>query len=123
MKEDYYIGNLRKDSLEGKNKGWVVGNFMDAGARQTDKLEVKYWEFKKGETGHTEKISTTTEFTFVMEGEVAGTIDDREITLNKGEYIFIKPGVKNNIAKRALLDVKGITIKAPSDPAAKHVVE
>ena len=48
MDQNYYIGNLRNDSLNGGNNGWVVGKFMEDGVRQTDDLELKYWEFHAG---------------------------------------------------------------------------
>jgi len=123
MKENYYIGLLSKDSLEGKNNGWVVGKFMERGVRKSDQLEVKYWEFKKGDTGHKLKISRTIEFTYIIEGEVQGIVDGEEIIFKKGEYIVIKPEIENNVTQLALSDIKGITIKAPSDPSAKKEIE
>lgn len=120
---NYYIGDIRKDSLNGKNHGWVVGTFMDEGlVQKNDEVEIKYWEFPVGKIDHPTKISSVIEITLILEGSMSGEVDGKRIVLKKGDYIVIKPGTTNNTARYALEKVAGITIKAPSVMNSKKVV-
>jgi quercetin dioxygenase-like cupin family protein len=92
-----YLGNFKEDALNGQNKGWVVGTFMESGPRSTKAVEVKYWEFPVGETAHDKKVSATFETTFILASELHGEVDGRQIKLKKGEYVVVQPGVSNNI--------------------------
>ena len=49
-------------------------------------------------------------------------INGDEVEINAGDYIAIEPGTPNNLVVETLEDSAGITIKAPSDPAAKQVI-
>jgi len=49
MSDTYYTGKFREDGLNGPNRGWIVGTFMQDGPRKTDQVEIKYWEYKAGE--------------------------------------------------------------------------
>lgn len=120
--KNFYIGEFKKDAADPIYKGWFVGEFMKDEPRKNNQLEVKYWEFKKGKTTHPTKISETIECTIVLEGSMKGEVGQVPITLSKGEYIVIHPGIENNITQEALSDIKGFTIKAPSIPNAKKIV-
>lgn len=121
---NYYVGNLRHDATTNTHRGWVVGKFMEDGTvAKNDAVELLYWEFNPGLTGHPTKTSTIIEITIILEGSIAGEIEGKPIVLKKGQYIVIKPGTINNIAQNALERVVGLTIKAPSDPGAKTVVD
>jgi quercetin dioxygenase-like cupin family protein len=123
MIPNYYVGNLNYDAKNGGHRGWVVGTFMeDDTVRKNESVEILYWEFPKGQIDHPTKTSTIIEVTIIIEGSIAGDIEGKPLTLKKGEYIVIKPGTVNNIAKEALSHVVGLTIKAPSDPNAKKIV-
>jgi len=115
MSKRYYLGNIKSDAENSNHNGWVVGEFMEDPVRNTEAVEIKYWEFQPGVTGHATKTSTAYEVTILLEGEMMGAIDTEEITLRAGEYVAIQPGVENNLAKSAISFVRGITIKAPSD--------
>ena len=120
----YYIGNMRDDAKNGGHRGWVVGKFLEEGkVAKTDDVEILYWEFPPGKIDHPTKVSTIIEITIILKGKIAGNIEEKPIIISQGEYIVIKPGTVNNIAQNALEDVVGITIKAPSDPSAKKVVD
>lgn len=107
-------------------RGWIVGNFdRFKDGRKTEKVEIKHWYFKINEkASHPEKIQKKAiEITFVIKGQVQGTVDSNEIVLSKGEFVVIPPGVKNNLVKKVIKDCEGFTVKAPSDPADKVEME
>ena len=115
---DYYRGNFYRESAD--LRGWLLGRFM-AGkgvndARNTDKFEVKFWKFKKGEDAkHLPKYQkTATECTFILKGKIMGEIKSQPIVLEAGEYVVIPPGTVSNFPKTVIEDVEGLTIKAPS---------
>jgi mannose-6-phosphate isomerase-like protein (cupin superfamily) len=110
----YYKGEYKEDSKE--HGGWIVGRFLDD-VRKTETMEVKYWEFKKGEEGkHLMKFQLhATECNFIIEGKVRGVIDGNPITLEAGDYVLVKPGAVSNFIEEVIIEpVRGITIKAPS---------
>ena len=122
MNEDYYVGSYRDDGLNDPNHGWIVGRFKDAIPRKNDNVEIKYWEYGVGMTDHPLKESSIIECTFILSGKTRASIDGQEIILNTGDYIVIKPGIKNNTVVEILEPTTGLTIKAPSDPSAKKVL-
>ena len=120
---NYYVGNFKSDSTNDPNNGWLVGSFKEYGPRKTNDVEIKYWEYKKGENVKSYlKVSSIIECTFILKGSTKCLIDDDEIILNQGDYIVINPGVKNNTVSEILDDVQGLTIKAPSDTSAKTII-
>jgi len=120
----YYQGRYREEALKGKYHEWIIGSFIEeADARKTQAVEVKYWEFPVGPTRHPPKVSNTFACTLVLEGRVRGYVDATQIHLSAGDYIAISPLVPNNLVEMVLEPVKGLTIKAPSDPAAKRIIE
>jgi len=125
MNKSFYVGSYKEDGLKGPNRGWILGNFQDPPIdppRDSLDVEVKYWAFKAGPTGHKAKESAIIECTLILKGKVKGVINGQEVVLSAGEYFVIKPGVQSNIPTEALEDTEGLTIKAPSDPSAKKLV-
>lgn len=114
---NFFKGNYEKDADE--HKGWFVGIFME-GIRKTPLFEIKY--FDSNISAHATKISETLECTFVIQGQMSGIIDDKPITLKVGDYVVIPPGTPNNLAQKLSKDLKGFTIKSPSDPSAKKII-
>lgn len=124
MSNSYYIGDFRDDALNGPNRGWILGTFKQDEPRKNDAVEVKYWERKAGEApNHPTKVSATIECTLILKGKTRCMVDGQETTLKAGDYIVIQPGTPNNTVVEVLEDAAGITIKAPSDPAAKKVID
>lgn len=119
--ESFYIGNFKNDAETSGHKNWFIGEFIKEGARKTKAVEIKYWEFESGQTSHKTKIQGTIECTIILKGEIEGEVDGQEIKLQKGDYVVIKPGTPNNLVKHVVSLVKGLTIKAPSDPSAKEI--
>ena len=123
MSSNYYLGGFRKDGLDGPNRGWIVGTFIESEPRKNEEVEIKYWEFKAGEeVGHGTKVSAIIECTFILKGRTRCLVGDDEIELKQGDYIVIKPGTPNNTVVEIIEDAVGLTIKAPSDPTAKKLV-
>ena len=122
----YAIGDLRDEALHGGHRDWVVGSFVEDkfDPRFTEQLEVKYWEFVAGDnTGHEQvKESSTTEWTFLLEGRLRAIIGDDTFELGAGQYVLIHPNTPNNLISEVLEDAKGITVKSPSDPSAKQLI-
>jgi mannose-6-phosphate isomerase-like protein (cupin superfamily) len=115
----YYHGNFYNDSEEHpESRGWIVGQFLDVGkgARKTEKVEIKFWKFRKGEdTKHTSKHQKSAlECTLILKGRVSGEIDGEAVVLEENDYVVIPPGIENNFPTQILEDVVGLTIKAPS---------
>lgn len=94
---------------------FMAGKGVDD-ARNTDKFEIKFWKFKKGEDAkHLPKCQkTATECTFILKGKIAGEIASQPVVLEAGEYVVIPPGIVSNFPKTVIEDVEGLTIKAPS---------
>lgn len=123
MSISYYVGDFREDGLNGPNRGWIVGTFIDNTPRRNEEVEIKYWEYKAGEiVDHGIKVSAIIECTFILKGRTKCLVDSDEIELKQGDYIVIEPGTPNNTVAKILEDVAGLTIKAPSDPTAKQVI-
>ena len=121
---NYYVGEFRKDSIEGPNFGWIIGRFMKDPPRKNEEVEIKYWEFKVDEeSNHPKKVSSIIECTFVLSGKLKAIIDNEEIILKQGDYIVIKPGIMNNTISQVLENATGLTIKAPSDLNTKTILE
>ncbi|MCK4781665.1 cupin domain-containing protein [Candidatus Parcubacteria bacterium] len=116
----FYIGSYQKNAK--KRRGWIVGHFM-SGLCKTDRVEIKYWRFKKGEVVKKEYKTQccSVEVTIILQGKIDGEVDGREINLKAGEYIIIPPGVANAFPVNVYEDVEGLTIKSPSIPEDKII--
>jgi mannose-6-phosphate isomerase-like protein (cupin superfamily) len=122
MARNYYKGNYADDSRRGVNDGWIVGTFMEVGPRQTGDVEIKYWEYGDGPTGHLTKESGIIEVTFILKGKVVAEVDGDRFILSAGDYIVIQPNTRNNTVVEILSDAIGLTVKAPSIPTAKKII-
>jgi quercetin dioxygenase-like cupin family protein len=119
----FYQGNFRDDARKGVNN-WVVGAFDTLQPpRRTELVEIKYWDYKKGEPNHDPKTSCTIECTLILKGRIRGMVGDGDIELSAGEYVMIAPGTPNALPREVLEDVEGLTIKAPSITVAKHLLK
>lgn len=121
--EKYYVGSYREDAINESNRGWLVGTFKESLPRKSDEVEIKYWEFEVGPNDHPLKESAIIECTFILSGKTRAIIDDQELLLNAGDYVVIHPDTKNNLVMEIIEPTTGITVKAPSDPSAKKVLE
>jgi hypothetical protein len=119
---DHYVGDFKHDARTNGQRGWLVGRFMSQMPQKVDDVEIKYWELEPGPTGHRTKKSATFECTFILDGETIGLIGNHETRLVGGQYVVISPGTPNNLVKFVVKRVRGLTVKAPSDPAAKQIV-
>ncbi len=117
----YYIGSYASDALHGKHRGWIIGKFFDeeSDARETDAVEVKYWEFAVGRPNHKAKRQLSVECTLILEGKVEGYVGSDRVTLVAGDFVVIQPRVENNLVEQVREPAKGLTIKAPSNPDSK----
>lgn len=123
MTKPYYVGSYKEDALNDPNRGWIVGKFKEDPPRKNNEIEIKYWEFSKGSTDHPMKESSIIECTFILKGRTRAIINNEEVILSAGDYIVIGPGTPNNTVAEILEDAAGLTVKAPSDPSAKKILE
>jgi hypothetical protein len=119
---DYYVGDFNHDARTNGQRGWLIGKFMSQKPQKIDDVEIKYWELEPGPTGHRTKKSATFECTFILDGETIGLIGNRETRLVGGQYVVISPGTPNNLVRYVVKRVRGLTVKAPSDPGAKQIL-
>ncbi|SLI19893.1 Cupin domain [Mycobacteroides abscessus subsp. abscessus] len=117
-------GALAGDAIEVGRRGWVIGAFFESSdVRFCGDLEVKYGEFTQGaDPRHPAKVSSTTEFTFILSGAVRAVVGSDELILSEGDYVLIHPGTPNNTVLEVLEDAQIMTVKAPSDPMAKREI-
>lgn len=120
----FVTGSLAPDAAAMERRGWLVGAFIDpVDMRHCTDLEVKYIHFLRGQNpNHPAKMSSTTEFTLILSGTVRAVIGSEEMVLSQGDYVLIHPGTANNTVLEVLDDAALLTVKAPSDPSAKHVL-
>jgi mannose-6-phosphate isomerase-like protein (cupin superfamily) len=123
----YVVGQISADAAELGRGGWIVGSFFEPqsteGARHCADLEVKYWHYSRGGgKTHGTKSSSTTEWSFILQGKTRAVIGNEVLELNAGSYVLIHPNTPNNLVSDVLEDVIAITVKAPSDPQAKRLL-
>jgi len=118
---NYYKGNFYQDYKREYpiRRGWLLGQFMNEkenDKRGTDKMAIKFWQFKKDEpTNHKTKYQRfSAECTFILKGKLRARIDSNEIELVAGDYVVIPANIVSNLALEILEDAEGLTIKAPS---------
>jgi len=123
-------GEIGKLKTEANKEDWVFGSFREIDSlAKTDDFELKYWFFKKDEEfRHEAKFQVlATEYNFIIKGKIKGRVGDKkDIVLEAGDYIVIKPGEIVNLQQEIVEDVEGITIKVPSrhgDTIKKSFIE
>lgn len=127
INKEYVIGRTEKDFINFINKKtnnefdskWIFGDLdglKDSDLEKNNHFELKYWTFAKNKNPkHKEKFQKeATEYTFIIKGEINGTVEEDPINLKTGDYIIIKPGITSNLVKEVVENTIGITIKSPS---------
>lgn len=125
---EFYKGNLNTDRKESlrlpkKQQEWLIGDFnqFKGCVRRTGLLELKYWKVKKGEEDkHKAKVQKSVgEITIILQGKIKGFIGEKIVTLGRNDYVYIRPGVVNDLIVKVIEmgkeGVIGLTIKAPCD--------
>jgi quercetin dioxygenase-like cupin family protein len=123
----YVRGSMKDDAQRLGRGGWIVGVFFSEDptetARTSEQIEVKYWAFKRGDSAsHKAKSSATIEWSLIISGKVRARLGNESVVLKSGDYVLIHPGTPNNLVADVLEDVVAVTIKSPSNPAAKTVL-
>ena len=113
--EKFYIGKYKEDAK--KADGWFLGHFMEDDIRKTDKVQFKYWEFKKGKNPENKTLThKLPEYTIILKGKIEGEIDGQKIKLEAGDYIIIGAGVTHHYPINIYEDVEAFTFRTPSIP-------
>lgn len=123
----FVVGKLREDAIGIDRGGWLVGSFFPQEGRDSDRhvreMEVKYWEYSPGGAGqHGLKVSATLEWSMILTGSTVAQLGEEEVILSAGDYVLIMPNTPNNLVSRVVEKVAAVTVKAPSDPAAKKLL-
>lgn len=102
--------------------GWFIGDFLEEGdSRKTKKLEVTYKEQKAGDILKPHYHENKVELTIMIEGEAIFKVNDEEVILKAGHYLFVD--VNNVVSSKYLKHSKIFGIHSPSLPRDKVVVE
>jgi quercetin dioxygenase-like cupin family protein len=113
--EDFYIGKYKEDGRD--NGGWFLGFYAKGHFRKTNKLEMKYWEMKKGKNPENKALShDLPEYTVILKGKLNGVIGGKNIELQAGDYIVVGANVPHRYPVDIFEDVEALTFKAPSFP-------
>ncbi len=117
--EDDRKNQIRDKKKEERDGYWAFGRFVkDGKLAKTEDFEFKYWMFRVNEKDkpHKPKFQRCSkEYNFIIEGKIKGRVGNtRNIILEAGDYIIIKPGFVVSLQQEIKEDVRGITIKVPS---------
>jgi quercetin dioxygenase-like cupin family protein len=115
----YFCGQYKDSDHPG---GWFVASFFDENNPcKTDQLEITYKEHPIGNViaPHYHKIKV--ELLIILEGKAKYTINENEVILNKGDFLFVD--VNNVISGKFLEPTKLFAIHSPSIVTDKTVVE
>jgi quercetin dioxygenase-like cupin family protein len=114
----YYHG--RFDAFE-KTRGWFVGSFFEEGHPcKTEHVEIAFAKHNKGSIVGPHYHKLKVELIIVLKGKVKYKVNDQEVTLNKGDFLFADV---NNILSADFLESSEIfAIHSPSIPTDKVVV-
>lgn len=113
--ERYFHGNYRDNK---DTKGWFIGSFFKKkDERKTDKLEIMYLVHKKGDIIETHYHKEKIEILIMLEGEAIYHINENEVILKSGEFIFVNT---NNLISGEFVESSRIfAIHSPSIPSDK----
>lgn len=113
--DKFYIGKYKEDGK--KTNGWFLGHSIKDEIRKTDKIEFKYWGFKKGKNKEIKVLThELPEYSIILKGKIDGEIDGQKIELEAGDYIIVMAGVPHKYPINIYEDVEAFTFKAPSIP-------
>ncbi|MBU1017314.1 MAG: cupin domain-containing protein [Patescibacteria group bacterium] len=114
----YFYGQYANFS---QTRGWFVGSFFEEKHPcKTDVVEACYHEHKKGDVVEPHYHKLKVELFIILEGKAIYTVNDKEVMLNKGDFIFV--GVNNVVSIKFLEITKVFAIHSPSIPGDKVVV-
>ena len=113
--DKFYIGKYKKDAK--KTNGWFLGHSINDGIRKTDKIQLKYWGFKKGKNMENKALThKLSEYSIILKGKIDGEIGGQKIELEAGDYIIVGAGVPHKYPINIYEDVEAFTFRAPSIP-------
>ncbi len=105
-----------------KTRGWFVGSFFEEGHPcKTDVLEIQFTKHEKGHICKKHYHQKKVEVNIMLKGKAKYLINDKEILVKAGEFIFID--VNNVVKVEFLEDCEIISIHSPSISTDKVVVE
>jgi quercetin dioxygenase-like cupin family protein len=116
----YTKGNV---FTENDNRGWIYGSFMPEGLHKDDRLEIKVAKLDKSFTSPPHYAKKGTKLDIIWKGEAIWIVDGEEIFLKEGDYVIIPPQVVVEVKQVLSEELIVQTIKTPSLPEDKVVVQ
>jgi quercetin dioxygenase-like cupin family protein len=114
----FFVGRFNEPN---DYRGWFIGDFIKEGdVRKTDKFEILYMENKAGAIFDSHLHKEKVELLIILEGKAKYKVNDQEVLLEKGSYLYIDAG--NVISGEFLEDSKVFVIHSPSIPTDKILV-
>lgn len=112
----YYVG---KYSDYEDRRGWFIGDFFEEGHPcKTGLVEVQYNKVKKaGAVCGNHYHNTKVEILLFLQGKAIFTINEKKMTVKKGEFIFIDGS--NSITIDFVEDCEFFSVHSPSLPKDK----
>ncbi|HOR01898.1 MAG TPA: cupin domain-containing protein [Candidatus Woesebacteria bacterium] len=115
----YFHGKYENNE---KTRGWFIGSFFEKGNNcKTSKLEIMYRIHKKGDIIEAHYHKKKVELLIMIEGSAKYTINDEDIFLEKGDFLFID--VNNLISGEFTKSSKIFAIHSPSIPTDKFKLQ
>lgn len=115
----YFFGRYAESK---KYRGWLCGSFFDKNhPGNTDQLEIKYAEHKKGDIEKPHYHEKMIELLIFLEGKAKFNINGKNIIIKKGDFIFI--GANNIISGEFIEPSKIFAIHTPSIPDDEIIIK
>jgi len=115
----YFVGQYSQFE---KYKGWFIGSFFEEGHPcKTDKLEMQYKEQPAGHICKKHYHQKKIELMIMIEGRAIYTINDKDVEIKKGDFLFIDTG--NITEGKFMEDSKYFAVHAPSIPDDKIAID
>lgn len=103
--------------------GWIYGSFMPEGLQKDERIEIKVTTLPKTFTSALHYSKTGTRIEMIWKGEAIWEVNSEEVHMKSGDYVIIPPNIQVAVRKILSDEVIVQTIKVPSIPSDKVMVE
>jgi quercetin dioxygenase-like cupin family protein len=118
MNKDIY----KKSNIFQEKNGWIYGHFMPEGLAKDKRIEIKVAKLDNSFTSDPHYNKTATKIDIVWSGNAIWEVEGKEIEMKAGDYLVLPPGTTVCIKKVLSPELIVQTIKFPSIPHDKVMV-